>query len=332
METNRDQRTPPVLTVLERSRELHILLTQATLDENVLPKVFRDTVGRCITNHTEFIYENISVANSLDLYDKDLSEERKRLQVLCRREIVKLLAALRVLYTVTQLDSDKMHVFLMKAIEVERLLKKWMESDAARQGASLHILKKDKVDTSFFKKKITAADILGTAPVRVDFDSLIKDVRTQAPANYHLDPEKPRYIPPADSLPKAPVPETRYVKMTDDERKDSIRNDGFIFHSSLNEGLDIPTPKRPTYSDKVVPARDVRVEIVPAEPIVVPDDRETPPPKVDPEEEMNKPLAPTVEVTSGNTPEELTEIPEEPSKKEKKNGKRKEEKTQQADG
>ena len=305
METTRDQRTPPVLTVLERSRELHILMTQATLDENILPRVFRDTIGKCITNHTEFIYENIAVANSLDLYDKELAEERKKLQTLCRREIVKLLASLRVMYTVTQLDSDKMHVFLMKAVEVERLLKKWMESDAARQGASLHILRKDKVDTSFFKHKITAAEIMGTAPVRVDFDSLIKDVRSQAPANYHLDPEKPRYIPPADSLPKAPAGEVRFVKMSDQERIEAIKNDKFLFEDKKKE---LPAPKRLGYADKAVSARDVKVEILPAEPIILPDDRDEPPPKVDPEEEAKKPLAPTVEVSSGSSPDEITEV------------------------
>lgn len=305
METNRDQRTPPVLTVLERSRELHILLTQATLDENVLPRVFRDTVGKNLTNHSNTIYENISVANSLDLYDRELAEERKRLQILCRREIVKLLASLRVLYTITQMDSDKMQVFLTKTIEVERLLKKWIESDAARQGASLHILKKDKIDTSFFKHKITAAEIMGTAPVRVDFDSLIKDVRANAPASYHLDPDKPRYIPPADSLPKPTLPEVKYVKMDESERIDAIKNDKFLFGPPKE---DIPPPMRPTLADKAVPARDVRVEILPKEPIVVPDDRETPPPKVDPEEEAKKPLAATVAISSGSTPDELTEV------------------------
>ena len=278
METNRDQRTPPVLTVLERSRELHILLTQATLDENVLPRVFRDTVGKNLTNHSNTIYENISVANSLDLYDRELAEERKRLQILCRREIVKLLASLRVLYNITQM---------------------------ARQGASLHILKKDKIDTSFFKHKITAAEIMGTAPVRVDFDSLIKDVRANAPASYHLDPDKPRYIPPADSLPKPTLPEVKYVKMDESERIDAIKNDKFLFGPPKE---DIPPPMRPTLADKAVPARDVRVEILPKEPIVVPDDRETPPPKVDPEEEAKKPLAATVAISSGSTPDELTEV------------------------
>lgn len=304
METNRDQRTPPVLTVLERSRELHILLTQATLDENILSRVFRDTLGKCITNHSQFIYENIAVANSLDLYDKDLAEERRKLQIQCRREIVKLLASLRVMYTITQLDGEKMHVFLMKAVEVERLLKKWMESDAARQGASLHILKKDKVDTSFFKHKVTAAEIMGTAPVRVDFDSLMKDVRSQAPANYHLDPEKPRYIPPADSLPKAITPEVKYVHMDEQERVDAFKNDKFLFGEAKEEPI---APKRPTYGDKAVPARDIKVEILPKEPIVVPDDREPVVEKVNPVEEMAKPIAPTVEVSSGSTPDELTE-------------------------
>jgi hypothetical protein len=51
---------------------LNILLTQAILDENVLPRVFRDTVGKNLVNHSNTIYENISVANSLDLYDREL--------------------------------------------------------------------------------------------------------------------------------------------------------------------------------------------------------------------------------------------------------------------
>ena len=305
METNRDPRTPPVLTVLERSRELHILLTQAVLDENVLSRIYRDSVGRWITEHTKVIYENIAVANSLDLYDKDLAEERKNLQIAARREITKLLAMLRVFYTITQMDSEKMHVFLMKAIEVERLLKKWVESDAARQGASLHILKKDKIDTSFFKHQITAAEIMGTAPVRVDFDTLIKDVKAQAPSTYHLDSDKTRYIPPADSLPKAQTPETRYVTMTDAERAAALKNDTFLFGSDQKE-VPIP-PSRPGYVDKAVPAKDVKIEVLPAEPIVVPDDRDAPPEKVDVEVEMNKPLAPTVEISSGLTAEELTE-------------------------
>ena len=320
METNRDQRTPPVLTVLERSRELHILLNQAVLDENVLPAIFRGTVGKCIIEHTQFIYENIAVANSLDLYDKDLAEERKALQIKCRREIVKLLAALRVMYTVTQLDGEKMHVFLTKAVEVERLLKKWMESDSARQGAALNILKKDKIDTSFFKHKITASEIMGTAPVRVDFDKLIKDVRAQAPSSYHLDPDKPRYIPPADSLPKSLTPEVRYVAMSDKEREDAFRNDKFLFGEKKEE---LPPPKRPTLADKAVSAKDIKVEVIPLEPIVVPDDREPLPEKVDPTKEMNKPLAEGVTVTVGSTPDELVEVIEEPeeikhAKKEKK--------------
>ena len=321
METNRDQRTPPVLTVLERSRELHILLNQAVLDENILPAIFRGTIGKCIIEHTQFIYENIAVANSLDLYDKDLAEERRNLQIKCRREIVKLLAALRVMYTVTQLDGEKMHIFLTKAVEVERLLKKWMESDSARQGAALNILKKDKVDTSFFKRKITASEIMGTAPVRVDFDSLMKDVRSQAPATFHLDADKPRYIPPADSLPKPLTPEVKYVKMSDQEREDAIRNDQFLFGEKKE---DLPTPRRLTYGDKAVSAKDIKVEILPREPIVVPDDRELPQDKPDPVKEMEKPLSPNVEVTSGSTPDELVEEVEEKKSSPKKSKSKKE--------
>ena len=317
METTRDQRTPPVLTVLERSRELHILLNQAVLDENILPAIFRGSIGRCIVDHTQFIYENIAVANSLDLYDKDLAEERKQLQIKCRREIVKLLAALRVLYTITQLDGEKMHIFLTKAVEVERLLKKWMESDSARQGAALTILKKDKIDTSFFKHKITASEIMGTAPVRVDFDSLMKDVRSTAPSSYHLDPEKPRYIPPADSLPKSLPAEIKVVKMTDQEREDAFRNDKFLFGKPKE---DLLAPKRQTFVDRAVTAKDIKLEVIPAEPIVVPDDRDIPQPKPDPVEEASKPLAPTVEVTTGSTPDELVEVLE---PKEVKHGKKK---------
>jgi hypothetical protein len=195
-----------------------------------------------------------------------------------------------------------------------------MESDSARQGAALNILKKDKVDTSFFKHKITASEIMGTTPVRVDFDRLIKDVRAQAPSSYHLDADKPRYIPPADSLPKALTPEVKYVSMTDKEREDVFRNDKFLFGEKKES---LPPPRRPTLADKAVSAKDIKVEILPVSPIIVPDDREPPPEKVDVVKEMNKPLAEGVEVSKGSTPEELTEVIEETKevksvKKEKK--------------
>lgn len=300
-------RPAPILTVLERARELHILLSQVVLDENVLLRIYRDSVGKAVTDHSQLVYESICVANSLDLYDKDLSEERVRLQTLARREITRLLASLRVFYSITQTDSDKMSVLIQKTIEVERLLKKWMESDLARQGASLHILKRDKIDTSFMKHKITCADIMGTAPVRVDFDRLLADAKQNAPAKYHLDPEVPRYIPPADTLPKAPVPEPIIKKMSEEDRIKMINEDIHRFDAPVPKDIPPPLPKS---KFQVVPAREPEIKIVPLEPIVIPDCSVEPQPPVS-EEEKNKPLAPTVEICKVTSPYEVSEVIEE---------------------
>lgn len=124
METHNNVRPPATLTVLEKSRELHILLSKVTADDNLLQKAFRFTIGEAVTDHSQDIYESLAVANSLDLYDKELTEERLKYQTQARRAVTKLLAALRVMYTISQMSSDKMKILIDKTIEVERLLER----------------------------------------------------------------------------------------------------------------------------------------------------------------------------------------------------------------
>ena len=183
------------LTVLEKSRELFALITKVVADDNLMPRYYKDTLGVPIVNHTRDVYENCAVANSIDLFDKDLYPERRNFQILAMRSIVKLLATLRILYTLVQLSADKMQVLLTKTIEVRRLINKWMESDKNRVGASLNIVQKDPIETNLFDKGITAKDLFSDAP-RVDFDALYKAASCAPAPEKHHETGQPIYVPP----------------------------------------------------------------------------------------------------------------------------------------
>lgn len=304
METNTDVHKPQsTLTVLERSRELHLLLCKVTLDDNLLPKVYRLIIGKPVTDHSQLIYESLAVANTLDLYDKDLTEKRKDYQLIARRELTKLLASLRIMYSISGMDSDKMKVLLDKTIEVERLLKKWMESDRTRIGTALNIVKKDVIDTHVLDKQITTSDLFETK-THVDFEALLKDARVQPPSTFvHHETGKPVFIPPADSLPKAPVPEPIYVVKSEEERIEDLKKSRFSLDNLGKKPVE--PPKHKDRADLAIPTREPVVITVRDKPIIVPDNRIPPePPR---EDAGDKPLAPTVEIVVGATPEIATE-------------------------
>ena len=323
METNTETNRP-TLTVLEKARELHILLSRVILDENILPKVYRFFIGKPVTDHSQIIYESLTVANTLDLYDKDLTEERKKYQITARRELTKLLAALRIMYSISEMDSEKMRALLDKTIEVERLLKKWMESDRHRVGVALNIVKKDIVDTKVFDREISTRDLFEPKS-HVDFDLLIKDVRNQGTTTpIHHATGRPVYIPPAESLNTAPVPPPKYVVKSDEQRVEEVKKSRFDL-GNADAGVDTPPPKIvPSPGDYVIKAKPVAtrepvVITLRDKPIVVPDDRATPDPKPDPSTWATI-TSPDVEMAKG-TPEMVTEdLPkeekEEPCQKE----------------
>lgn len=312
METNNVTREKPTLTVLEKSRELHILLSKITLDDNFLAKAFRYSIGKPVTDHSQFIYESLAVANTLDLYDNELFPERKKNQVAALRELTKLLASVRILYSVGNFSSDKMLVLLNQIIEVERLLKKWIESDENRRGMALNVVKKDVIKTDLFTNKITARDLFDTG-VHVSFDELIKDARSMPIQEKN---EKPIFVPPASSLPKPSAPAPIVVKMTDEERRADFMKSRF----DLNRvgGRDINPPKLVATLPKAefaIPTKEPAKIVVPAAPIVVPDNRIEPEPKPDIEVENAKPLAKGVEVVTGSA--EMVVTGDQPEKDEK---------------
>ena len=313
MDTHNNIRPPATLTVLEKSRELHILLSKVTADDNLLQKTFRFTVGKAVTDHSQEIYECLAVANSLDLYDKELTQERLNYQTKAKRSVTKLLAALRVMYTISQMSSDKMKLLLDKTIEVERLLKKWIESDRNRVGASLGIVKKDDIDNSIFNNRITARDVFSPAP-HVDFDILLKDSRNNLPPVVGGNKGRIQYIPPGECL-HAKTPEIRYVVKSDSEREADLKADVFRL-DKMPAAPVMPVPKGIEHSraesheitePKTVEDSKTIEVVVRDKPIVVPDNRV----KIDPiptrEEQAKIPLDPMVSITKGSTPEMLTE-------------------------
>lgn len=311
METHNNTKPQATLTVLEKSRELHILLSKVIVDENLLNKIFRYSVGKCVTDHSQAIYESLAVANSLDLYDKELTEERLRYQTNARRAVTKLIASLRVLYTIADMPADKMKILLDKTIEVERLLKKWIESDRNRVNSCLNVVKKDEIDTTIFKREVTAHELFAPSP-HVDFEQLLKDSRRNLPpvagANGRV-----QYIPPGETIQTAPPP-VKYVVKSDEERIKEIEKGIFDLGRLHTKPPPPPQPERPRH-ETLVAARIVpettkpTVEVtVRDKPIVVPDNRLPPPPPIPTKEEQdNEPLSPNVLIQQGGTPDMLIE-------------------------
>jgi hypothetical protein len=183
------------LTVLDKSRELFALIAKVEADDNLIPKYFKESLGIPIVTHARDIYENLAVANSIDLFDKDMYETRRKYQLQALYCVAKLLATLRIVYTLVQLSADKMQVLLTKTIEVKRLAAKWMESDKNRIGASLQIVAKDPIETNLFDKGITARDLFNDTP-RVDFDAIYKAASSSPIPERHHETGQTFYIPP----------------------------------------------------------------------------------------------------------------------------------------
>lgn len=311
METHNNVKPPSTLTVLEKSRELHILLSKVVVDENLLNKIFRYSVGKCVTDHSQDIYESLAVANSLDLYDKELTAERLRYQTQARRAVTKLIASLRVLYTISQMPADKMKILLDKTIEVERLLKKWIESDRNRVNSCLSIVKKDEIDTTIFKREVTAHELFAPSP-HVDFDLLLKDSRRNLPPVVGANGRTP-YIPPGETI-QTQTPPVKYVVKSDADRIKEIEKGIFDLGRIDTKLPPMPMSDRPRH-ETAVAARIIpettkpTVEVtVRDKPIIVPDNRLPPPPPIPTKEEQdNEPLSPNVLIQQGGTPDMLVE-------------------------
>lgn len=311
METHCNVKPPPTLTVIEKSRELHILLSKVIVDENLLNKIYRFSVGKCVTDHSQDVYEALTVANSLDLYDKELTQERLRYQTKARRSLTMLIASLRVLYTIADMAADKMKIILDKTIEVERLLKKWMESDRNRVRTSLNIVKKDEIDTTIFKNEITARDLFSPAP-HVDFDLLLRDSRNTIPPVVGATGRTP-YIPPGECIQTKPPP-VKYVVKSDQDRVNEIIRERYEFDKVEEPPKDMPIMDRPR-SEYAVAAHIVPESTKPVvevtvrdKPIIVPDNRihhnlGTP----SKEEQDKMPISPNVIIQHGGTIEMMTE-------------------------
>ena len=224
------------LTVLEKSRELYALVAKVEADDNLIPRYYKDSLGIPIVTHARDIFENCSVANSINLFDQEAYPERRRHQLQALYSVAKLLATLRIVYTLAQLSADKMQVLLTKAIEVKRLCAKWMESDKNRIGASLQIVAKDPIETNLFDKGITAKDLFSDGP-RVDFDAIYKAASNAPVPERHHETGQTFYIPPP------PAPKTTYqnVAPADTRTREQRIADMLAGRRSLDE--------RPTVAD-----------------------------------------------------------------------------------
>lgn len=245
------------MAVHVKSRELHIIMSKIVADDTLIPKYYKRPIGYPLTDHTFTIYEDLAAANELDLFNKELAPKRKNYQEHAFMEIVKLLAALRVLYDINTVASDKMQILLTKTVELRRLVRKWIESDEHRLGASLDIIKKDPVDTQFFDKGITAKDLFSDQ-VKVDFDQLYKTASTAPAPEVHHETKKTLYIPPA---PVVPIyhNEPTGPKLTREERIAKIfATRDAIDHVAKVPVAESPEPKsKPTVETKEVkPAED----------------------------------------------------------------------------
>ena len=358
METNQEPIKPAsTLTVLTRACELRSLITKVVSDEGLLHPSFKDTLGQTLYRRATAIHELCAYANNLDLYDEEFSAIRKECQRQASGYVIKLMADLKVFYNIGNIDSAKMEILVKKCIEVQRLLKRWIESDGNRKNASLNIIKKDAIETHLFDKGITAGDLFGTKP-KANFDDLLRQARDNPSntLNIHHETGKPFYIPPADnSIPKLEdIPlekRPKIVKMTMQERFEHIRELNDEICNPKKEKLEMPLipdsrrigvisadGKRREGSSGTVEQEQARLKakeeeankpvvllpngltpeqeaarpiiIVPAEPIVVPDCTDTPPPP-EPEYDPKAPLPPTVTKASGTVEEAFDETPPE---------------------
>lgn len=244
------------MAVHVKSRELHVLLSKVYADDSLIPKYFKESIGKHLIDHSFFIYTDLAAANAIDLFDKEVSGKRRAFQDHAYLEAVKLLATLRVLYDALDFSSDKMHVLLSKALEIVRLTKKWIESDLHRQGAALHIVKKDPIETSLFDKGITAKDLFTSGP-KIDFDDLYKVAASPVQEKHHQT-KKEFVIPPAPK-PDKPYRNEPQPQLTREERIAKILESRAAFDSPgvlvISGENAIPSPKEK--NDAIVEARKI---------------------------------------------------------------------------
>lgn len=208
------------------------------------------------------------------------------------------------------MPADKMKILLDRTIEVERLLKKWIESDRNRVSSCLNIVKKDEIDTTIFKREVTAHELFAPSP-HVDFDTLLKDSRRNLPPV--VGANRTPYIPPGETIQTQPPP-VKYVVKSDEDRIKEIEKGIFDLGQLHTKPPPMPMSDRPKH-ETAVAARIIpettkpTVEVtVRDKPIVVPDNRLPPPPPIPTKEEQDKePISPNVLIIKGGTPDMLIE-------------------------
>ena len=120
------------MEVQTKAYELSAYTIRETGKEKVIPKHHRWAIGNRLNDIAFSLVSHIDMANTMRL-DNSLEREQRFLeQRLALGDTFKILTGIHIVYSLSKFDMDKMKYWIGSVIEIQELLRGWIESDRKR--------------------------------------------------------------------------------------------------------------------------------------------------------------------------------------------------------
>jgi hypothetical protein len=131
----KSKRTESILSVVAKAEEMVIYTMQAASNERYIPKRLRWCIGGRIVQEAQDVLRLITYANSIKVEYAQDWEMRRTAQKQAMAHTFCLLTEINLCKRAFgHIPLDKMEYWTGMILEVQRLLKAWQKSDAARYG------------------------------------------------------------------------------------------------------------------------------------------------------------------------------------------------------
>ena len=126
------QRTESDLAVIIKARELAVYTIKIASNEKNFPKRYRWCITNKIIDSVIDINKYINKGNAIFVKGAEDFNIRRNMQVNAMAETYSLLAMMDIAYALFNVDSDRVDYWTGLVIELQRLIKKWRDSDYER--------------------------------------------------------------------------------------------------------------------------------------------------------------------------------------------------------
>ena len=123
------------MSVILRARELAVYTMQVCGNEKRFPKRYRWCITAKVVEEAKEILRKLTFANSMRVDVPEEGQQRRMMQAKAMAHSFCLLTEINIAFDFLGLPEREVRHWTGLVMEVQRLLKAWQKSDAARQGA-----------------------------------------------------------------------------------------------------------------------------------------------------------------------------------------------------